>query len=497
MYLGKVISFGNGLHKRMKVDGFIKAYGSEEKIYFHIDDVNYDSRLRRTLLSGGIEGRPVAFDTMEDRLEPLRKIAINIRLAYECDQKTFEQDVDKSQMDNPEVIELVEQMRPADIKQKLAIQNAQKQEAEKNEKKNLLFAHLCDVSLWESLTEEQQIETIIEASYDIEQVKSKKSEIKNTVYAYEKKKPKLFATAVLMFLLGGTIQKEEPIRKQWMEFAHDKLIRSLTLSYAKENCFSPAQIAFLPSCFLELKTFCDARNRISSREKSVYCLMGTPCNNYISTTAISCLHFERVKKKAELPDFRDLLHNIDFEITDLEIEDPDSFLIEDSEYPYRVAAYANRLKEIRPYLVCSVCGDILYPDLSRNNNSTVYSLVYFRCEKGHDNRTYINHCDKCGQTHSITTIIDSRECKHTAGEVGAKRQKSKYLCMRCGGGGTIEPKAVCPNCLSKNIRHTNKPYIECLDCGHDGSYFGIYPRPEKRKPVNNTINYDLIGTPWE
>lgn len=330
-----------------------------------------------------------------------------------------------------------------------------------------------NLNKWKVMSNEDKAKEIIQESFATE-----KNNLDLTfarfLYQYESQIGDKIITSLLCFFIGGETKNNLNLRRRWIRQGHDTLVHDLTETYVKYNKLKTVHFFVLPSCCFEQDRICTASK---TKKNNIFCNGFFECRNYSSTRDITNNHKNKVKERKEHVDIRDLLDNIHFEIKDLFVPDTQN-KIEDCEYPYRIAAYASRLISISKYLSCRICGEVLYPDLGSNNPSNIYSLVYFTCRnKGHDKEVYINHCCRCGK------IIDERECRHQTFELGDAYPSKQWLCMRCGGSDKVEQWKYCPNCL-KPLTHAEYAYgaINCK-CGHHGDMFGLFPVPEKRKPL--------------
>lgn len=452
MFIGKIVQFGN--QHNVKVFGFIRPYGDRNNdVYFHIDDI-VSSRLKKMLFTFGEVGVKVAFDVIEDPLEPLRKVAINIRLAYECDPKTIRADINKSQINDPNVIQLLNEMDP--VKEP----NVQDEDFQID---NLLSIHK-----WTELSEKQKVETVLFASKYLEAISKTIVKIKEEIYDYEIKSKNLTVISVLAMLIGGTFKPEEPNRRLWFQQGHRCLVKALTESFQKSKNFSESLNLLLPNCLYDTRIYCNARNSING---NLFCNQHFGCEKIKNTKEITEKHLKNVSEKKETVDLRDYLINLHFSMSDLIDCKTVKNVIDEYEYPFRIASFANRLNKIHEYLQCRVCGKLLYPDLSNDNSSSVYSLIYFTClNKRHSSRIYINHCYRCKH------IIDSRECAHKTKDILLYSKSEYWVCMRCGGSDELESGKYCPSCkkaLTKEEFYNG--VVKCSSCGHDGQWYGLSP----------------------
>jgi len=133
------------------------------------------------------------------------------------------------------------------------------------------------------------------------------------------------------------------------------------------------------------------------------------------------------------------------------------------DFPIKIGAYFNRLREIYPHLHCRSCKRLMTPNMSYSKttyedyengalttkeNAAAYRLTVFHCnstgcsESGID--YYINHCLGFG----CYGIIDSRDLK-------SKCSKGRYICLNCTSccenHSTVSPVGICPNC-GENLR---------------------------------------------
>lgn len=333
-----------------------------------------------------------------------------------------------------------------------------------------------DVNALTEMTDIEKANLIIRSSYSVNLLLCKKKQLIDLANNMRQKDEYDTIIALLYFLIGGLYMKGSNERRSYMRRAHEELVKSLTQTVKQQRKLSEAQQFIIPCCSYDSHKICAARKTSPKNNKPyIYCKTSTNCMNYNSTQVITEAHRERVASGAEHADLRDILFNVWFSLNDISIISTEDS-IEDCEYPYRIAAYAQRLPDLIEYLKCSVCGNLLYPDMGEYQLSFIHSIVYFTCPTiGHDDKVYINHCYQCGIHYHTTKIIDSRECKHTESEIVGIKGKQK-LCMRCGGSQNVPPKTICPNCLSRNIKKTDNDYIECMDCGHSGSSFGDRPQ---------------------
>jgi len=219
--------------------------------------------------------------------------------------------------------------------------------------------------------------------------------------------------------------------------------------------------------------FCDAR--VWQRIESIYCPEG-PDRPEGGRKRCSCfqgmdLSQPVVKVHYLNQRFSEFLLNIGF-MPDLSSIDIKNVF----EYPYRIAAYVNRLLDMRKHLVCSKCGAHAYPNFKYSKDiATKLSLDLFYCPESkkqpsvkHDSGVYLNYCAKCKK------IIDSRECLWQEG--GPKPSTGEYLCMYCGATEHIESGTQCPKCgtKQKDLLSIVGKRIICKNCNHDGRYFKSY-----------------------
>ena len=132
-----------------------------------------------------------------------------------------------------------------------------------------------------------------------------------------------------------------------------------------------------------------------------------------------------------------------------------------TEYVQKLGGWVNRLNEIRERLKCSVCGELMRPDMEYPRSLARYMVTRVSCRHGmgHDQNIYLNHCWACRE------IIDSRE--------SSIRHENYYLCIHCGSGlqrsptytqGDICPKCGKANCMAMDPAHQRS--MTCSECGH-------------------------------
>lgn len=126
------------------------------------------------------------------------------------------------------------------------------------------------------------------------------------------------------------------------------------------------------------------------------------------------------------------------------------------EYIPKLSGWVNRLIEIRKRLKCSVCEEIMIPEMEYAKNLAKYNVTIVSCSKGngHDHNIYLNHCWACSH------IIDSRESKI--------QYEGFYLCMHCGSGpmqsSTFSQGNICPKCGDNSGMSTQEYYSRLMSC---------------------------------
>ena len=132
-----------------------------------------------------------------------------------------------------------------------------------------------------------------------------------------------------------------------------------------------------------------------------------------------------------------------------------------SEYVQKLSGWVNRLNEIRERLKCSVCGELMQPNMEYSKNMASYMTTVVSCRHGlgHDQNIYLNHCWACRE------LIDSRE--------SSIRHEDFYLCIHCGSGPqksiTYTQGDICPKCGMENSMTTascNQRHMVCGECHH-------------------------------
>lgn len=160
---------------------------------------------------------------------------------------------------------------------------------------------------------------------------------------------------------------------------------------------------------------------------------------------------------------------------DLDIDCPE-------EYPYRIAAFVDRLIDMRPHLRCRKCGCVTHPDFRYSRLVTAkLSTTVFNCpnagqEEGHDADIYLNYCYHCHR------VIDKRECRRRARvKQEGRTYDGHYLCMRCGATGKFRVGGVeyqilhgemCPSCGTPGqVEKIGRERMKCHACNYDSRTF--------------------------
>jgi hypothetical protein len=139
------------------------------------------------------------------------------------------------------------------------------------------------------------------------------------------------------------------------------------------------------------------------------------------------------------------------------------------DYVPKLAAWINRLNELRQRLRCSHCDQIMIPNMRYAKFLAKFGMTVASCGKGepHDTNVYFNECWACDG------IIDSRENKVSV--------EKYYLCLKCSSGpqssSIYTQGSLCPKCGSTQLsRQTERHYV-CQNeiCKHE------FTVPEKRK----------------
>lgn len=153
-------------------------------------------------------------------------------------------------------------------------------------------------------------------------------------------------------------------------------------------------------------------------------------------------------------------------ISDASRNEKDTFIL-------AIAAYVNRLNDIRTRLRCEVsgCDKWLRPDLDYAKNHARYNKTVFECPE-HAGKRYFNHCWRCQET------IDSKFCRSLPAEflppANWSEPEIRYACIQCGAGPYGDHSFVgsfCPNrgCTSEKPMESVNPgdvRARCLNCGH-------------------------------
>jgi cold shock CspA family protein len=156
---------------------------------------------------------------------------------------------------------------------------------------------------------------------------------------------------------------------------------------------------------------------------------------------------------------------------------------EQHDFPIKLAAYLNRLREIFEALHCRHCSSLMLPDMKyarveyteienglpvKKDMAPAYRLTVFKCpnhkcpeyQRGH----YISHC----MGYDCYDIIDSRESS-------MKCDSGRYICRNCasccGEHAKSNPAGFCPDCTSPlriyesrnydSLRNRYKRYVKC------------------------------------
>lgn len=341
---------------------------------------------------------------------------------------------------------------------------------------SLAAADLLFSSWWNLLNESVQVRAIMYCSNFPESLLRWKSDILRITQESEQNGNALLH--IMLTLLQIAYHRDEPFIQQQLFFeAHHGLLEYIAACYSASLDVTHAIAVLLPKCFSytsgKANYFCDAKPW--TKRETVYCPdRRSECDRFHSMNLTWTPYraaSEKHNNAMELQSIADFIQHLSIVQTEsfnqmlkeeMRPNDNGEYVHDDlAEYPYRIAAYVNRLIDMRPHMQCR-CGAWFRPNFTYAKKASArLSATVFNCtadtDAEHDRDVYLNYCLRCD------AVIDSRESK-------LRDQKKYLLCMQCGGSYTFGKGGACPVCGNidpNTLEGLGKNWVRCFICGYD------------------------------